>query len=332
MVYIYKKKAGGKTYYYLRASERKDGKIVIKDIAYLGNNLESVKKALDKLPKYKKEIRKTYKTIHNFLETNHWIEKAQKLKLKKDNYLKDKLVGVEACKLHYNQVFSRQDDLTKKEILKNFVIEFAHNTTFIEGNTINLAEARNLLENNKTPKDKTLREIYDLQNTEEVFNWIFDINKKINSEFIIEVHKRLLNKIDSRTGYRTQDIRVLKANFKATPAPYVKTDMDLLLKWYDSKKDKLHPLALAIIFHHKFEKIHPFMDGNGRTGRMLMNYILLRNKYPPLILRNKNRKEYLDNLRQADKTELLKAEIKDYEGLIQFSANELTENYWNIFL
>ncbi len=70
MVYIYKKTVGDKVYYYLRASERKQEKIIIKDIAYLGSSLEEVKKALNKLPKYSEQIRKAYKTINNFLESD----------------------------------------------------------------------------------------------------------------------------------------------------------------------------------------------------------------------------------------------------------------------
>ena len=260
MVYIYKKIIGKKEYYYLRASEKKDGKLVTKDLAYLGGTLGEVKKALEKLPQYKDKIRKAYKTIHNFLESARYIEKIKVLKLKQNYFLKEKLTEVEACKLHYNTEFQKQDSLTKNEIIKNFIIEFAHNTTSIEGNTIKLNEVRNLLEEGKTPKNKTLREIYDLQNTEKVFFEIINLKKEINHDLIIEVHKKLLDNIDKRIGYRTKDVHVIKANFKSTPAPYVKTDMDLLLKWYQENKEKLHPLVLAQIFHHKFEKIHPFMD------------------------------------------------------------------------
>ena len=75
MVYIYKKVTGSNSYFYLRASIRnKQGKIVVKDIAYLGNSLDEVKNALSKLPRYEKEIRKAYKTISNFVESNHYIE------------------------------------------------------------------------------------------------------------------------------------------------------------------------------------------------------------------------------------------------------------------
>ena len=332
MVYIYKKIVGNKGYYYLRLSERKGKRVISKDIAYLGNSIEEVKKSIEKLSKYKDEIRKSYKKIHNFIEPNHYLEKVKKLKLKKDIFLKDKLEYVEACKIHFNEHFKKLDDLTQKEILKNFVVEFSFNTTSIEGNTINLEEVRNLLEKGLTPKDKSLREIYDLQNTEKVFFNIYKSKKELNNEFIINIHKELVEKIDLRIGYRTTDIRVIKSNFDATSAPYVKTDMDLLLNWYNKNKEKLHPLTLATIFHHKFEKIHPFMDGNGRVGRMLFIYILIKSKYPPIIIHKKTRKEYFEALRKADKNGLNEVNTENYFDLVQFCADELIEGYWNLFL
>src|SRR3989344_5817991 len=100
MVYIYKKPIGNKSYFYLRASEKKGKKLVTKDIAYLGSTIDDVKLNLDKLSKYKEQIRKSYRTINSFLESNHFLEKAQKLKLKKDVFLRDKTNEVEACKIH----------------------------------------------------------------------------------------------------------------------------------------------------------------------------------------------------------------------------------------
>jgi len=331
MVYIYKKIVGGKPYYYLRASERKGKKVLSKDIAYLGNSIEEVRKSLEK-KEFKDKIRKAYKTIHNFIESNHWLEKARELKLKKDEFLGEKLEEVEACKLHYINAFKKIDETTKKEILKNFVIEFAFNTTSIEGNTINLEQARNLLEGGLTPENKTLREIYDLQNTEKVFFSLLERNEELSHDFIIKVHDSLMENIDIRKGYRTTDVRVIRSNFDATPAPYVKTDMDLLLKWYNKNKNNLNPLVLATIFHHKFEKIHPFMDGNGRTGRTLLNYILIKANYPPLIIHKKTRSLYLEALRIADKSDLTKASKEDYKSIVQFNAQEIIDTYWNIFL
>ncbi|VVB84030.1 Fic/DOC family protein [uncultured archaeon] len=332
MVYIYKKIINGKPYYYLRISKRKDGRGVTKDIAYLGNSIEEVKKSLDNLSDYKDEIRKAYKTLNSFLESNYYLEKIKSLRLKKDEFLKEKLEEIESCRLHYNQTFHKRDELTKKEILKNFLIEFAFNTTSIEGNTINLAEAKNLLQEGLSPKDKTLREIYDLQNTEKVFFEIVNSKGRLNNELIIAIHDKLMNNIDGRKGYRIMDVKVIRSNFEATPAPYVKTDMNLLLKWYNENQNKLHPFVLAVIFHHKFEKIHPFMDGNGRTGRMILNYILMDKNYPPMIIHKKTRAEYLEAMRKADKSELTNSGVRDYSELVQFSADEMINFYWSIFL
>lgn len=332
MVYIYKKPVGEKIYYYLRASERKNRKIVIKDIAYLGSSLDEVKKSLENLPKYSDKIRKAYKTIHNFLESNRYLEKAKALKLKKDEFLGKKSLEIGACKIHYNTEFEKNPQLTKQEIYKNFIIEFAYNTTSIEGNTIKLDETRKLLDEGFTPKNKTLREIYDVQNTEKVFMYLLEKKDEINHNLIIDIHKKLMENIDARIGYRISDVRVIKANFKSTPAHYVKTDMDLLLKWYEQYKKQLRPIVLASIFHHKFEKIHPFMDGNGRTGRMLLNYILMINNYPPLIIHKKKGENYLQALRLADPSDLTKANKEDYQKLIDFIAEEMKDTYWNIFL
>jgi len=334
MVYIYKKPIGNKNYYYLRASSKNGKKLVTKDIAYLGNSIEEVKLSFDKLSKYKEQIRKSYKTINSFLESNHFLEKAKSLKLKKDEFLKEKTDEIEACKIHFLEIFDKLDLLTKKEALRNYIIEFAYNTASIEGNTINLEEARNLLNEGITPKDKTLREVYDLQNTEKVFFEILNNNKskELDHDLIIRTHDKLLENIDERKGYRKTDIRVIKSNFDASPGKYVKTDIDLLIKWYNEQKNKLHPLVLAIIFHHKFEKIHPFMDGNGRTGRMLMNFILLKNNLPPTIIHKKTRKEYLEAMREADVSDLWKIDKEKYSDIISYGVDEFKDTYWSIFL
>lgn len=333
MVYIYKKIIGKKPYYYLRASEKRGKKLITKDIAYLGNSIDDVKKALEKLPRYKEEIRRSYKKISKLLESDYYAKKIGELKLKHDEFLEDKLSEAEACKLHFNDVFQKLDELTKQEIYKNFIVEYAYNTTSIEGNTIKLEEARNLLEEGKTPKNKTLREIYDLQNTEKIFFELLNCKDEISHELIIKIHAGLMENIDLRKGgYRTRDVRVIRSHFDSTPFHFVKADMDMLLKWYNENKERLHPIALASIFHHKFEKIHPFMDGNGRTGRMLLNYILLKKSYPPVVIHNKSRQEYLSVLGKADESNLPESKKSCYLPLVLYIANELIGYYWDIFL
>lgn len=334
MVYIYRKVVGEKQYYYLRASVRKGKRVIAKDIAFLGSDISAIRDNLKNIPKqYQEDIRKTYRTINRFLETNQYLEMVWAQKSRKDEYLtEESRKGIEACRLHWDGKFQKLDNLSKEESLKHFIIEFAFNTTSIEGNTITLKQAQDLLMEELTPKGKTLREIYDLQNTEKVFNQIYTQSREMAHNLITEIHDSLLERIDNRKGYRTEDVRVFRSHFKVTPAPYVKADMDQLLKWYAEYERILHPFVLAVVFHHKFEKVHPFMDGNGRTGRMLMNHVLLRHKHPPIIIRKKNRATYLGRLHIADSVPLTNNDAQKYAMLLDFTAKEMIDNYWNLFL
>lgn len=331
MVYIYQKVVDGKEYYYLRASRRQGTRIITKDIAYLGNTLEEARSEIQKLPQ--KDIRAAYRTIEKFFESKHYLEQAKKLNLKSSHFIgKLLLEEIDACKLHWKQVFQKHDELTKQEYFKKFAIDFAFNTTSIEGNTITLKEASILLTEQLTPKNKTLREIYDIQNTEKVFLDIIKHKKEVSHAVIVELHKNLMSNVDCRIGYRTGEVHVIHSRFASTPAKYIKTDMDLLFKWFENNKQILHSFALATIFHHKFEKIHPFFDGNGRTGRMLFNLILLDSGYSPIIIRKKNRAEYLDALRKADTSGIIEATPLRYKPLVEFLATEFINSYWNNFL
>lgn len=331
MVYIYKKVKGNKFYYYLRASKRLGSKTVTKDIAYLGDSIERARKKFPEVAKSKQEIKKSYRKINLLLEGEYCKDKVRKLKLRKDVYLSESLVDIEACKLHYQREFKKLDKVSRKELLDNFSIEFAYNTTSLEGNTITLKEAKKFFDEGKTPANRELREIYDLKNTREVFYWLVEESKEISNKLIVDVHKKLMKDIDERVGYRTRDVRVFRSHFDASSGIYVKSDMELLLTWYSKNKKKLHPFVLACMFHHKFEKIHPFSDGNGRTGRMLMNYILMRAGYPPSVIYKKNRSDYLDALGSADKIDIFKIDLK-YKKLVRYLANESVVSYWDLFL
>jgi len=334
MAYIYKKIVKGKPYYYLRVSKRIKDRVIAKDIAYLGDDPKKIESKLDKLPDiHKKEIRKAYRNIKKVIESEYYLNKAKKVKLQDIPHLdKESLQEIEAVKIHFNKSFLKHDELTIEENFKNFLIDFAFNTTSIEGNTITLKEVAKLLNEDLTPPNRTLREIYDLQNTEEVFFEILNSKDKIDDEFIIKIHDKLLNNIDKRKGYRTQDIRVFKGDFEASPAKYVRTDMKLLLEWYHKNKTKFHPFILAALFHQKFEKIHPFFDGNGRTGRMIMNYMLLREGYPPLIVRKARRDDYLSALKEGNDVGIKETSEDYYKELVKYLSEEMVLGYWNAFL
>jgi Fic family protein len=334
MAYIHRKRVGNLNYYTLRVSVRKGSKVIAKDLANLGNDLSKIN-IEDLNKKYSKEIRKSYKNINKFLKFNHYLDSAQKLKLKSQEFLnKEQLEEIEAIRLHYQKEFLKQHKDTQKDILEYFLIRFAVNSTAIEGNTITLKEATELLINQKTPKNKLVREIYDLENTKKVFNKLIEEKSKLDLNLIINIHDELLEMIDERKGLRTHDIYIYGQPFKPTPYIYVKSDLILLLKWYFENINKLHPFVLAIFFHHKFEQIHPFSDGNGRTGRMLMNKILIDLNYPPIVIDKRDRLEYIDKMNKADKsTKKNLVSISDeYKPLIEFVLAQTTKSYWDIFL
>ena len=157
MVYIHVKNVRGKKYYTLRMSVRKNNRVITKDLCNLGDNLSKIN--LDKLEKkYKDKIRKSYKTLKNFLDKNTFLEEAKKLKLKKDIHLsKEQQEEINAILLHYKKRFLKLDKLTQEEIFENFILSFAVNSTSIEGNTINLKEANELFKKEKIPRSEERR-------------------------------------------------------------------------------------------------------------------------------------------------------------------------------
>ncbi|MBT7706133.1 Fic family protein [archaeon] len=335
MAYIHTKKVRGKKYYTLRISVRKNDKVITKDLCNLGDDLSKIN--LDNLEKvHKGEIRKSYKTLKKFLDKNIYLEKAEKLKLKKDKNLStEQQQEVNAILIHYKKHFLKLNELTQKEAFENFILSFAVNSTSIEGNTINLKDASELFRKDKIPKDKTLREIYDLKNTKKTILYLKDNRNKIDELLIIKIHDMLLENIDKRVGFRTHDIKIFGQPFKPTPMRYIKADMKILIDWYKKNSGKINPLVLATTFHHKFEKIHPFSDGNGRTGRILLNHILDLENYPPTIITKRFREDYMSVMNDADKAltkSLTNIDSKEYKKLIGFSVSEFKSSYWDIFL
>lgn len=335
MVYIHVKKVGNKKYYTLRVAVRDQGKVLTKDLLNLGPDLSTVQLSqLEK--KYKVQIRKSHKTLRRFLEENRYRALVQQKKFKRSHFLSaEQQEQIEAAHLHFQRVFSKLDARTQQDIYQLFLIKFAVSSTSIEGNTINLVQASKLLLENTLPPHKTLREVYDLQNTQRVFFKLLQERPELSLEMMAQVHDESLEQIDARKGYRTHDIHILHQPFKPSPGIYVRTDMKLLLKWYFKHEQRLHPVALAILFHHKFENIHPFSDGNGRTGRMLLNHILLLQGYPPFLVPVKLREEYLAALSKADRglaTSLLSTSFEAYQPLFSFLVPQYIATYWNTFL
>jgi len=335
MAYIYKRKTSSGEYYYLRTSVRKGNRVISKNVAYLGNSLEKAKIKLSELKGHDKEIRKNKRKIDRFFESEYYINKARSKKYKKNELLGELQNEIEACKIHFDSKFIKEHKLTRDDIWLDFLVLYSQNSVAIEGNTITVPQARDLIINRVTPNNKDLREVYDLENHKRLFFSLFGSKKSINEKLIQEIHNQLMENIDSRKGYRTRDVRVVGGfgrGFKTTTHTYISTDMKKLLEWYEDNKNKLHPIVLSAIFHHKFESIHPFFDGNGRTGRMILNYMLMLHGYPPVIIKNKLRSEYYNALRSVTAESSYEKSTIKYKPIIEEIGQSLIQSYWDVFL
>jgi len=256
MVYTEIKEINGRKYYYRVLSIRK-GRKVSKRRVYLGADLEK-SKILDKENEADKDLM--------LLSTLLSKEEEKELENIKKEYL--------------NQ---------PKENLENryesFVSLFTYDSTNIEGNTLTLQETSQLLFENITPR-KSLRELNEVTNHKEAFDYIINFEGDISKKMILELHRlvtknTLKEELRNQVGeYRKVQVYIRGTNWLPPKPQEVSNEMKHLLIWYSKNKKNLNPLILAAYFHSAFETIHPFVDGNGRVGRLLMNFILRKNKFP----------------------------------------------------
>lgn len=181
---------------------------------------------------------------------------------------------------------------------KSFDVEYAHNSTAIEGNTLTLIQTKAILEDGLSVGGKTLREIYEVANHAKAFNYVKKCvteGKPLDESIAKDIHALLMENILVGGVYRNVEVRISGAGFKP-PAPnemfrQVKNFFEML-----PYVTNLNLIELAAWTHAEFVRIHPFVDGNGRTSRMLMNYQLMSGGFLPVSIAKENRLEYFDAL------------------------------------
>ena len=154
-------------------------------------------------------------------------------------------------------------------------------------------------------KIKSLREINEVVNHKKAFDFILNHKKDISKELILQLHKLVVQntlrpELENQIGkYRALQVYIRGTEWLPPKPEEVSREMGSLLSWYSKNKMVLHPLILAAYFHSAFKTIHPFVDGNGRVGRLLMNLILHINKYPMINIPNKKKHIYYKSLEDA---------------------------------
>lgn len=182
----------------------------------------------------------------------------------------------------------------------DFLIKSTYESNAIEGNTLTIYETKAILEDGITIAGKSMREHLEAINHKQAIILSEKIVKKdegFSERIIKELHAIILHGIDqSNAGvYRSQNVII--SGEKHTPPSYTEVSflMKELIVWYSEEKD-LHPLEKAVMLHSKFVNIHPFIDGNGRTSRLLMNLVLLKAGYLPVIIESERRFKYYEVL------------------------------------
>ena len=285
MAYTEIKEKKGRKYYY-RVKSRRDRKKVRKERIYLGINLSK-----------EELIRKENEADNKLNILSALLSKEDKKFLKK--------IKID---------FTKEPKENYANRYEAFCSLFTYDSTGIEGNTLTLQETSFLLFEGIVPKEKSLREIHEVLNHKKAFDYLLNYKGSITKEFILKLHElvvvnTLKPELISQIGkYRRVQVFVGRS---IPPKPQdVSNKMAGLLRWYSVNKKRLHPLVLASHFHAEFEKIHPFVDGNWRVGRLLMNFILHKNKYPMINISKKKRFKYYEVLQNAQYENNLKPFVK----------------------
>lgn len=206
---------------------------------------------------------------------------------------------LEEIKIGYKKIIRRINKKQMQDIIDRFTANFTYESNAIEGNSLTLKDVTFILHEKKTLRGKDLREIYETLNTREAMELVFKNKLKIKEKDIIKLHKVLVKNTGISYGYKKLPNFLLARQVETTPPEKVKQGMKKLIDWYYKNKE-VHPLQRAAMFHGKFEKIHPFEDGNGRVGRLIINIMLLNHRYPPLIIRKSQKISYFNCLEAFD--------------------------------
>lgn len=212
-------------------------------------------------------------------------------------------------------------------IHENLVLNWTYHSNAIEGNTLTINETKVVLEG-VTVGGKSLREHFEAINHKEAILFLEDLvrdKQELSEKMIKDIHSLILKNIDNaNTGkYRNINVKITGAEHIPTNHFLLSEQMTKLIEEYKSWNN-LHPVEQAARLHSEFVKIHPFVDGNGRTSRLLMNLVLMQHGYPPAILPVSKRLRYYNALDKAH----VNNNYTDFIALIVEIVEDSFSPYW----
>jgi len=306
-MHIEKRIINGKVKYYLAHSYR-EGPKVHKFRKYLGVDL-----APEKLEERKKIAEKLIlEEIHRY----NVIKDPLDIKLSDED--------IKSIRQMQSEIPLKISHLSERDWI-NFSELFTYSTNAIEGSKLNLKEVRDLLEKDKWP-EKSKEDIAEAYGVNEAIKFIKGIEEHISLELIKKIHKIVFKNSKSFAGKlrkKGEEVIVMDGQknivHEGAPQARVRYLVRELIRWYNENKSKYPALVLGAVVHNQFENIHPFGDGNGRVGRILLNNILIKHGLPPINIDLKNRREYYSSLKEYETNKNIKPTIelflKEYKNL-----------------
>lgn len=283
--------------------------------------------------RFKEKIKKKSKFIGYGEISPKKIEQEKKrflLKLtttkESKNITKDQLILIEKLRQRYNTQIKKLQKEELNQLRKSFFTELTYDSNAIEGNTLSLEETSLILNEGLAPEGKELREIYEAKNHREAIEFVRNFKGDLSEEFILKIHSIILKNISKRFAgnYRQTDVKIFGSNVKLPNHNIVPQLTKNLIYWYKKNKLEYSQFELAILVSMKFVTIHPFTDGNGRTSRLIMNFLLNKKDYPWINIYNKQRLKYIKAVRKAND--------EDYSEIFPLLIKILEENLKNFNL
>ena len=214
-----------------------------------------------------------------------------------DERISELLKSAEMKEKEYQIYLNGIEPIIKASIIDNWEKKYIYNTNSIEGNTMSEKEVDEYIKTGKSRPTLSKREIYETNNMRHALQYLkLKMDEEISEGLIRELHFMVQKDIDDSAGNYKNFYNYVKPHSPTTPPQHVKERMRMLVEWYKENKDNLPPFVLAAAFHMQFEMIHPFADGNGRVGRLLMNHILQKKGKLPVTILQKTKQNYYQAL------------------------------------
>ena len=202
-----------------------------------------------------------------------------------------------------------------KQIQGFYRIGLTYTSNALEGNTLTENETKVLLEDGLTAGGKPLRHTFEAIGHAEAYDFMFTLlgSRRIDESAITTMHRMFYQSIDNANAgtYRTTQVIITGSQYAVADVDTIPKEMVALILWANESRNQYHPVEFAALLHKRFVFIHPFIDGNGRVARLLMNAALIQDGYLPAVIPPILRAEYIGLLEKAH---------KDDSGFVEFIA------------